>query len=563
MATAQLQRSIRVAIIDFFRDDRCPPFIYPTTLLVPLNPQEATIDEIRIWVAEQRKAFQALVTLWKSRPRDAKLPLLVAHILKEPEDKTSKRKRNDQETGVEMDEAMMSELRPLVKRYRQSFRGKAPSPSVAAQPREYYNFQNGVSPILDGRYASISRRPPVAAPIVIYDPVFATFIANVNSSEPVDDDDLVRQTEKFMESVSEIRCAENESYTSNRVGLKRILEVALESMATDTDGPESDHIIPYIREVEPREAAALGIIEEKAEVDKSGDAAVQAEFYYRLYWSNTDLLDESFSSTFLIGLMGPYLSISGAIWTTEIVVQPLVSGLLWLGSPALISDVEIIRVARVFDPSIPPAGNILRRFFPLATSFTYSDKEVSFKYQKYLKSKSASCLVFSAILDKEVIGDEQQVVVKFVERYGKDAHELLAKEGLAPKLYYCGDIWHNDPVANKGCGSRKMIVMEYVQGRSATRTDCINHYERLSKAVKLLHDKGMVHGDLRRPNIIVTDNPDGPLKIIDFDWAGMQGEVRYPLRLSKEIYWEPSVGDYALIEYKHDDFMLRRLIAAL
>ncbi|PCH34830.1 hypothetical protein WOLCODRAFT_139601 [Wolfiporia cocos MD-104 SS10] len=471
-----------------------------------------------------------------------------------------------------MDEAITSELRPLIKRYRQSFRGKAPSPSIAAQPREYYNFQNGVSPILDGRYAS------VAAPIVIYDPVFATFIANVNSSEPVDDDDLVRQTEKFMESVSEIRCAENESYTSNRVGLQRILEAALESMATHTDGPESDHIIPYIREVGPREAAALGIIEEKAEVDKSGDAAVQAEFYYRLYWSNTqDLLDESFSSTFLVGLMGPYLSISGAIWTTDIVVQPLVSGLLWLGSPPLISDVEIIRVARVFGAlkkglkSLrdryrhlnPPAGNILRRFFPLATSFTYSGKEVSFKYQKYLKSKSASCLVFSATLDKEVIGDEQQVVVKFVERYGKDAHELLAKEGLAPKLYYCGDIWHNDPVANKGCGSRKMIVMEYVQGRSATRTDCINHHERLSKAVKLLHDKGMVHGDLRRPNIIVTDNPDGPLKMIDFDWAGMQGEVRYPLRLSKEIYWEPSVRDYALIEYKHDDFMLRRLIAAL
>ncbi|PCH37282.1 hypothetical protein WOLCODRAFT_83821, partial [Wolfiporia cocos MD-104 SS10] len=430
------------------------------------------------------------------------------------------------------------------------------------------------SPIVDGRYAF--RRPVVTAPIVIYDSIFVTFIADVNSSEPLNDDDLVQQTEKFMESVSGIRCVENESYTSNHVGLKRILEIALESMATHTDGPESDHIIPYLREVEPHEAAALGIIEEKAGVGKSGDAAIQAEFYYRLYWKEcSDLLDASFSSMFLVSLMGPYLSISGAIWTTDIIVQPLISGLLWLGSPPLISDIEIIRVAHVFGAlkkglkslhdryrSLDlPAGNILGRFFPLATSFTYSGKKVSFKYQDYIKSKSTSCLVFSAILDNKVIGNEQQVVVKFIEQYGKDAHELLEKEGLSPKLYYCSDIWHDDLTTNKGCGSRQMIVMEYVRGWAPMHADCTNHYKGLSKAVKLLHDKGMVHGDLHRLNIIATDDPNAP--ILDFDWAGMQGKVRYPLRLSKEVHWEPSVHDYMLIEYKHDDFMLCRLTATL
>lgn len=284
--------------------------------------------------------------------------------------------------------------------------------------------------------------------------------------------------------------------------------------------------------------------------------------------------------------MGPYLSISGAIWTTDIVVQPLVEGLLWLGAPPLISDFRFNKLARVFvalreglkdlrrryGQLVPPSSIQIPgryfpltatspRFYPLATSFTLDGKVASFKYNGYLKSKDPSCLVFTATLDDTgaVPDNKRQIVVKFVERYGKDAHELLAQNSFAPKLYYCGDIWHDNSVANKGCGPRKMVVMEYIRGRPVTHRDCVKHHDALTHAIDLLHSRKMVHGDLRSPNVMVTDDQNCPIQILDFDWAGMQGEARYPLRLSKGIDWAPSVEDYELIEYEHDKYMLEQL----
>ncbi|KZS99426.1 uncharacterized protein LAESUDRAFT_765544 [Laetiporus sulphureus 93-53] len=327
--------------------------------------------------------------------------------------------------------------------------------------------------------------------------------------------------------------------------------------------------------------AALGIIEEKTELGKSGNAIVQAQFYYRVYWGKRQfLLDRSFSPTFLISFVGPYMSISGAIWMSDIIVQPLLKGFCWLAPPPLISDFDIEPITRIF-AALREALRSLReryrqttildfenRFYPLATSFTYCDKKFSFTYKSYLKSPAASCLVFLATLDHtDLIFDEEnqapatdtRIVVKFVERYGRNAHDLLAKEGLAPKLYYYGDIWQDNPIANTGCGPRKMVVMEYITGRIATHADCATHQKTLVRAVELLHKEELVHGDLRLPNIIVTDNSHTPLKILDFDWAGKEGEVKYPMRLSTNIGWPDSVVDLTLIKTEHDNYMFEQL----
>ena len=87
--------------------------------------------------------------------------------------------------------------------------------------------------------------------------------------------------------------------------------------------------------------------------------------------------------------------------------------------------------------------------------------------------------------------------------------------------------------------------------------------------MKLLHDAGMVHGDIRLENVMVA-NPTGPeadsddnvekrVRIVDFDWAGDEGTVRYPLHLSRAINWPAGVTDYAFILADDDDEMVRML----
>ena len=58
----------------------------------------------------------------------------------------------------------------------------------------------------------------------------------------------------------------------------------------------------------------------------------------------------------------------------------------------------------------------------------------------------------------------QDIVVKFVDRYGQKAHQILADEGLAPKLFYCRSPRLNDD--EPSYQSISMVVMEYVDGET-------------------------------------------------------------------------------------------------
>ncbi|TFK77664.1 hypothetical protein K466DRAFT_508246, partial [Polyporus arcularius HHB13444] len=77
----------------------------------------------------------------------------------------------------------------------------------------------------------------------------------------------------------------------------------------------------------------------------------------------------------------------------------------------------------------------------------------------------------------------------------------------------------------------------------------------------------MVHGDIRLGNVVIAkptgadddDDVGKRVRIVDFDWAGEEGTVRYPLHLSKDVRWPAGVADHALIRAQHDDEMVRRL----
>ncbi|KAI0244944.1 hypothetical protein BJV78DRAFT_1098897, partial [Lactifluus subvellereus] len=50
--------------------------------------------------------------------------------------------------------------------------------------------------------------------------------------------------------------------------------------------------------------------------------------------------------------------------------------------------------------------------------------------------------------------------------------------------------------------------------------------ERVKQAIRLLHSRKLVFGDLRLPNILVKDES---VMFVDFDWCGKAGEARYPI----------------------------------
>ena len=119
-----------------------------------------------------------------------------------------------------------------------------------------------------------------------------------------------------------------------------------------------------------------------------------------------------------------------------------------------------------------------------------------------------------------------------------------------------------------------MVVMDYVAGKSAASAQDVTMalptsvLDDIRRAKDILHDAGLVHGDLRRPNILIWKDGNrrkasGELResamLVDFDWAGRAGNVNYPHNLNDKIGWPKDVTGGGPILKEHDDFMFDQL----
>ena len=87
--------------------------------------------------------------------------------------------------------------------------------------------------------------------------------------------------------------------------------------------------------------------------------------------------------------------------------------------------------------------------------------------------------------------------------------------------------------------------MEYLQGYN-TWPDDPTQEQREKLKRKAIHG----HENLRAPNILVKDDD---LKLVDFDWAGKENEVRYHCTFNEDIKWHEDAKLGSLITKEDDD----------
>jgi len=73
--------------------------------------------------------------------------------------------------------------------------------------------------------------------------------------------------------------------------------------------------------------------------------------------------------------------------------------------------------------------------------------------------------------------------------------------------------------------------------------------ERMKVILAALGEKGFVHGDLRSPNVFVSK--EGDVKVIDFDWSGLEDETFYP-DVNYRALWPSGVGCGKQLKKAHD-----------
>lgn len=124
--------------------------------------------------------------------------------------------------------------------------------------------------------------------------------------------------------------------------------------------------------------------------------------------------------------------------------------------------------------------------------------------------------------------ENRKVVVKFTLTYGKEVHEFMYDEGIAPKLL----------MVEKLKGGWIAVVMEYIAGEStkwrSRGMQTVFNQVSLTK----LKERNYVHGDLWLANIMKHNEK---FILLDYDWAGTERVVHFPLDLNTKLKWQESV----------------------
>ena len=248
---------------------------------------------------------------------------------------------------------------------------------------------------------------------------------------------------------------------------------------------------------------------------------------------------------FIIEVVGPNLFISGAVFGEGIYVDRLAT--LWL-TPQTQNNLAMLKIARVLASFRKAVESITQFYNNLRLienpRFPAFNQNGGIKYEAQLKPH-----LFKGTFNGA------RVVIKFCDAYCEEAHLLLHSIDRAPMLHLC------QPVTSRF----KMIVMEFVEGRHlneflSQETDKKQSIlDQCTHALTKLHDENLCHGDFRDLNVLVREN--GTVCILDYEWAGLEGEVRYPGFMNHvHITWPDGASDGELIRKEHDIFMMEHSI---
>lgn len=247
----------------------------------------------------------------------------------------------------------------------------------------------------------------------------------------------------------------------------------------------------------------------------------------------------------LVSLCGcDYLQVFGASWHGGCVcVDPLSGPLSLLHVPDNIESIEAL--ARVLS-ALRATLDKLNSYNDDDTSHPYFIDDSKLTYVSQVKDT----YLFRAKYNTDS-GVDVDVMVKFVKRYGVEVHAYLADLNLAPKLHKVEEL----------PGGWMAVIMDEVDGCKlvdVTREELAeaDYAGFRTTLIQKLQEKDFVHGDLRCQNILFSDTKE--FLVVDLDWAGKKGHVKYPLtiNMSSSCGWASGVAPDGLIDSSHDQHQL-------
>jgi hypothetical protein len=319
-------------------------------------------------------------------------------------------------------------------------------------------------------------------------------------------------------------------------------------------GHKSDGII-----INAQSDCVLLNIEVRNENDISGDPFMKNVQNYVSF-----LADKNSSSCrpcLLIEISGPEIRVSGALiaesthhceyddsFTTSVacICDPLTPTISFVRTGIRKEFLKICRLFSCLKKALEDLGSFYRSRFHKHVLNCCIPSPLHFAENGLTFVRSLTRRVYSASMNL------QAVIVKFAESYCLELHELLAKNEMAPKIlktFQVKPYW-------------TVLVMERLKYfAEADDSDVLLEYsaevsESVSKILCLMRQN--VHGDFRSSNVLCEldylQKFTWRVLVIDFEWAGKQGEATYPVEMNPEVDWPEGCEAFAPLEFAHDEY---------
>lgn len=276
------------------------------------------------------------------------------------------------------------------------------------------------------------------------------------------------------------------------------------------------------------------------------------------------LKDRCCCPSFVLSVAGPRITVHGGVLVNSFIVQPLTETLGLANFPDPFGRAryiaQIMVALRTCLKDLEDYYEEISRLAPAEVSqmscFVPVIRQCGNFTLTYTSGNLLPDRIGRAMFDAKAVQSNElegrSVKVKFTPRYCYEAHSLLAQKKLAPQILHFGEL----------ADGWKVVVMDSLTGpdlaSAAQRTVPTRARQDIKEALDLLHEKGLVFGDLRPPNIMLCerDISDGETEqgamLVDFDWAGKDGKQPYPPSLNTEVKWPDGVEPAGFIRKAHD-----------
>jgi serine/threonine protein kinase len=277
-----------------------------------------------------------------------------------------------------------------------------------------------------------------------------------------------------------------------------------------------------------------------------------------------NISDPRMSLTWMSIILGPYVTFYAIIYVGQWRLVSLTPGLSCIACAGDGGDRRALYAA--FSASLAlldrihetaqrfisgPSANVGQDLkFPYISSLPGRDCRSNEEIRFRILERHSDPQDYRHIFIAQTLDSNTNILVKFTRRYSLQLHEFCASRRRAPTVLGFKEI----------PGGWMVVAMDYInpsvhpsQSPYLSRL-CDKWIGDLTNLVQAFHEIGLVHGDLREPNILCDEDK---VMLIDFDSGGKEGETFYPfVRLNPEL--TNGRHDTSLKISKHDDLRVLR-----